>query len=169
MLSRKNDQSKKIPVGTATDRKTGEITDNPKNIFKFTLDQLVMKNGNWEMHCKIYRSLEVINKNYRLTLTVGLDDINEKIKLCDGRRDKAQMDIDGSSAVEEEYKMLCDAKEELINNCPDIEILSQVKSSKYPLGETFIVFHILPDIINQLNDHRSYMKHYDLKMEPLIQ
>lgn len=134
--------------------------------YRFSLNQLIMKNKRWEMHIMISGTLNRIHKSYKLTLVVNLDDISEKIDLSRSRMDKAQLRMDGGDDEQDRYHELLNTKDELINNCPDIQLEGSVLQSKYPVGDTFIVFHISPEVINKLNDRRNYMEHYNIKMEP---
>lgn len=170
-------QKKPAPI---VDQKTGEITEVLVNkavdliekgelksrVCLFDLQQLVMKNGQWEMHTLIAKTLNSINKNYNLTLVVNLEPVDEKIELALKRMERGQTKIDGSSQGQDEYNALLDTKQELVDNCPDILISASVLRSKYiPGSGTQVIFWIPAEVINEMNSRRDYMKHYKIKME----
>jgi hypothetical protein len=171
-------QKKPAPM---VDPKTGEITevvfkvakDLVENtlkakVFPFELQQLVMKNEQWEMHTMIVKTLNSVSKNYNLTLVVNLEPIDEKIDLASKRIAKGQIRLDGSSQAQEEHEALLNTKQELIDNCPDILIKASVLRTKYfPAKGTQVVFWIPSEIINELNSRRNYIEHYNLKMEQI--
>lgn len=137
-----------------------------KGIYEFDLLQLVMKNDRWEMHTLIYKVLSAVNKSYDLTLTVNTARIDADIELALGRLSRGQRTIEGKSESQEEYDRLLDAKQELIENCPDITMFATVLKSAYSNGETKVVFWIPAEIISKLNDRREWMEHYKIKMAP---
>lgn len=163
-LKKKEQVEKQDEKQNIVDRTTGEV--NKPTIRNFMLQQLVMKRGTWEMHILINSILNIINKNYHLTFVVDLEEIDEKINDALDELHESQINIEGVSEAEEKHNQLLNAKEELIQNCPDILLDASVLSSKYISGETAMVFHISAEIINMLNDKRLYMDCYKLKMEP---
>lgn len=166
----KNGETKVKKENVAKDeaQKTEEVKPSPeiKGVYEFDLQQLVMKNDRWEMHTLIYKTLSVISKSYDLTLVVNTAPTDEKIELALQRLSRGQRTIDGSSPSQDEYDALLNAKQELIDNCPDISMFATVLKSQYVMGETKIVFWIPAEVIGKLNDRREWMEHYKIKMAP---
>lgn len=157
--------SRKVPFDNASEKmKTIDY-----NVYEFSLESLVMQKGTWEMRTKINHILDLINREYRITLVLNLLPFDEAIEAARERmRSHGQLEIDGTIPSEDEYNSLIRQREEIIRICEDISLNGTVIKSKYADGKTFIDFLISPEIINILNDHRDYLENYNIKLEAIV-
>lgn len=147
---------------------TAEYIPEFKKYDEFEMGELKCKFPDWTLKFKVLRELPRMNPNHNVLFRFNngvfrkrLDEVRQAIS-----------DIDANPTLDPSYdakqiKMKMDTRdaiyrelEETMEVCEDISFVGFVSEMKYTDDGTVVVFRLKADVINHINDVRSYIADY---------
>ncbi len=142
---------------TTPKTKAGEIKTNIE-IKQLVLDSDLL----WKLKMIVGKILETSYHCY--TVKMVFNEEPYAIRIADLKKENKLI----PSETKEEIKRITEAMEEAKENCPEIEFVAKTEQLKYGAEKTEISLNIPDDIIDDLNQHKQFLKtDYVVRLIPL--
>ena len=145
-------------------------------IAKFSIVEIKMKNDwRWKVKMLVHEILPKTHHDYSIKLEFDdrpyLQTIEQLEKEASdlGRNPTLLPDVDSKSLrqIDERIESTRNEMKKLREDCSTIEFVTQTEEIKYKDGDTALIFKVLDNVIQPLNEQKFRLSEYRAVMEPI--
>lgn len=137
-----------------------------------TIKQLTLKDDRWKLDLEVHTILSKSFYRYNVQLVFDEDRYMRDVRSMQEEITKLEEEaalIKAKERIKELEMNIQGTKaemEEMESKCPKIEFFGTVDSLKYPRGSSRLTLMIADNIINLLNQTKSWFSYYRLELRP---